>query len=85
MGVKEETREMALEQPATQGWVPEVREIVWLPRKEGTLAKTVSTGEVRMVAPPYCRVLVRKGKGQRATLTFRIDQLRPLNPIKPKT
>lgn len=78
-------REQALEGPATPGWIPEIREIVWLPRKEGTLAKTISTGEVRMVAAPYCKVLVRKGKGQRAILTFRIDQLRPLNPLKPKT
>jgi hypothetical protein len=60
----------------TAGWIPTVGEVVRVPRERGTITALKSTGRVRLVVPPFARVLVTYGRKMQADVPYRIAELR---------
>jgi len=67
--------------PAPEGWRPKVREHVVIASVPGTLAACVMSGEVRIAADRYYKVLIRYGYSQRRMMNFKLDDLRPFAPV----
>ncbi len=70
-------RIQALKKPMSVDWNPKVGEDVWVPRISGTISVLISTGKIRVLAPPYARVFLAVGRQSRS-MVFKIDDLRPV-------
>ena len=77
------SRERHFGRPLPEGWSPKAGEHVVVALVPGTLAASVMSGEIKVAAHPFFKVLLRYGLRQRRMMNFKLDDLRPYGSVAP--
>ena len=77
------SREKHFSRPLPEGWIPKAGDHVIVALVPGTLAACVMSGEVKIAAHPFFKVLLRYGLRQTRMMDFKLDDLRPFGSVAP--